>query len=441
MNWIVRVASRMMCIVSMITVAVLPAEVEAGGLFFTEFGTEDVALAGAGWAARAQDASTLFKNPAGMSRLPGNQFQGGMQALYFQSSGFSGANVPFGGNGGGNPVDVAPSASGFYVHSFNKDFKVGFGVVQNFGLMEKFQGEWVGRYYLKDAALFGVTFAPVASYRVNDYLSIGGGPNVMIGYFKYTSAVNNLLPGQGDGTLQTKDTTAGVGGQVGVLLEPRQGTRFGVTYYSPIKLNFSDSPSLSGLGPGNEAIFGGLRNARLDLGMTVPQRVIASVYHELTDRLAIMGNFGWDNWSQFGKVDVSLVSQTTVSAATAINYQDTYHVAVGGQYRLNPAWLLNGGFAYDSSMVKDQDRTASLPVGTTYKFGMGVNWLMRPNIKLGFSYELSYMGDLSVSQNRGPLAGQLTGEFPNLIGHFFALTVHWGSQGVTFGPGGETTSS
>lgn len=77
--------------------------------------------------------------------------------------------------------------------------------------------------------------------------------------------------------------------------------------------------------------------------MTVPQRVIASVYHELTDRLAIMGNFGWDNWSQFGKVDVSLVSQTTVSAATAINYQDTYHVAVGGQYRLNPAWLLNGG--------------------------------------------------------------------------------------------------
>jgi long-chain fatty acid transport protein len=45
---------------------------EAGGLFLTEFGTEDVALASAGWAARAQDASTLFKNPAGMSRLEGN---------------------------------------------------------------------------------------------------------------------------------------------------------------------------------------------------------------------------------------------------------------------------------------------------------------------------------------------------------------------------------
>ncbi|MDN5940251.1 MAG: OmpP1/FadL family transporter [Nitrospira sp.] len=412
---------------------------EAGGLFLSEFGTEDVALAGAGWAARAQDASTLFKNPAGMSRLQGNQFQGGLQALYFQGS-FSPDVATFGGGGGGNPVGVAPGASGFYVHSLNKDFKVGLGVFSNFGLGLKYDGDWAGRYYLKDTALVGVTFAPVASYRVNDMLSIGGGPNVMVGYFKYTSAVNNLAP-VGDGQLQTKDTTAGVGGQFGVLLEPNQRTRFGVTYYSPIKLNFSDDPSLSGLGPGNEAIFGGLRNARLDLGITVPQRVIVSAYHELTDRLALMGNFGWDNWSQFGKVDVSLVSQTTVSGTTAINYQDTYHVAVGGQYRLNPEWLLNGGFAYDSSMVKDQDRTLSLPVGSTYKFGGGVNWLMKPTIKLGFSYELSYLGDLSISQNRGPLAGEVTGQFKDAMMHFFAFTVNWGSQGVIFGPGGEKTPS
>ena len=71
-----------------------PSLGRAGGLILTEFGTEDVALAGAGWAARAQDASTLFKNPAGMSRLEGNQFQGGLQALYFQSGGFSGTNTP-----------------------------------------------------------------------------------------------------------------------------------------------------------------------------------------------------------------------------------------------------------------------------------------------------------------------------------------------------------
>ena len=429
---------------AMATVVVILALTEAsyaGGLFLTEFGTEDVALAGAGWAARAQDASTLFKNPAGMSLLEGNQLQGGLQALYFQSGGFSGTNTPFGGNGGGNPVGVLPAASAFYVHSLNKDFKVGLGMLSNFGLGLKYDQGFVGRYYVKQAALIGITFAPVASYRVNEQFSIGGGPNIMVGYLKTTANINNVLPpGIGDGQLEVRDTTVGVGGQFGVLYEPAKGTRVGVTYYSPIKLNFSDTPSFSNLGTIGTALQNnGVLNRRIDLGVTVPQHVILSGYHELSDRWAVMGDFGWENWSQFGKVDVSVVSSTTNSLTTDIDYNDTYHVGIGGQYRLNPEWLLNSGFAYDSSMVSAANRSIALPVGATYKWGVGANWLMNPKVKLGFSYELDYMGDMSISQNRGPLAGQLTGQFQNAMTHFFAITLNWGSQGVTFGPGSSAS--
>ncbi len=235
--------------VTILTVGLMmPNASHAGGLFLTEFGTEDVALAGAGWAARAEDASTLFKNPAGMSRLEGHHFQGGLQALYYAGS-FSPTVATFGGGGGGNPVGVVPGVSGFYVHSVSKDFKVGLGLLSNFGLGLKYDGDWAGRYYVRDAALVGVTFAPVASYRVNDVLSVGGGPNVMVGYQKYTSAVNNLLPNLGDGELQVKDTTAGVGGQVGVLLEPTQRTRFGSHLLFADQAQFL-GPSQS-LGPGS----------------------------------------------------------------------------------------------------------------------------------------------------------------------------------------------
>ncbi|MGZ9275273.1 MAG: hypothetical protein ACXW34_11070, partial [Nitrospira sp.] len=92
---------------------------------------------------------------------------------------------------------------------------------------------------------------------------------------------------------------------------------------------------------------------------------------------------------------------------------------------------------YDSSMVSDANRSIALPVAATYKFGLGANWLMSPRVKLGFSYELTYIGDMAISQNRGPLAGQLNGSFNNTMIHFFALTLNWGSQGVTFGPGGS----
>jgi len=97
--------------------------------------------------------------------------------------------------------------------------------------------------------------------------------------------------------------------------------------------------------------------------------------------------------------------------------------------------LLNGGFAYDSSMVSAANRTLALPAGATYKFGVGANWLMSPKVKLGFSYELAYLGDLAVSQNRGPLAGEVSGQFKDVAMHFFAFTFNWGSEGVAFGPG------
>jgi long-chain fatty acid transport protein len=139
-------------------------------------------------------------------------------------------------------------------------------------------------------------------------------------------------------------------------------------------------------------------------------------------------------------VDVAVTGgQTNPSLTTKSKYDDTYHVGIGSQYRLNPEWLLNGGFAYDSSMVSNANRSLALPTGATYKFGLGANWLKSPKVKLGFSYELAYMGDLSISQNRGQLAGQVTGEFKDTMLHFFALTLNWGSQGVTFGPGGQAS--
>jgi long-subunit fatty acid transport protein len=51
-----------------------PAEAGAGGIIAYEIGTADVGLASAGYSARAQDASTVLTNPAGMTRLEGNQF-------------------------------------------------------------------------------------------------------------------------------------------------------------------------------------------------------------------------------------------------------------------------------------------------------------------------------------------------------------------------------
>ncbi len=54
----------------------------AGGLYLYEIGTPEVGLAAAGYAARAQDPSTVFTNPEGMTRLERSELQIGVQPLY-----------------------------------------------------------------------------------------------------------------------------------------------------------------------------------------------------------------------------------------------------------------------------------------------------------------------------------------------------------------------
>ena len=58
----------------------------AGGILLYETGTAEIGLASAGYGARAQDASSVLTNPAGMTRLDGTQFLLGVRRCTEASS-------------------------------------------------------------------------------------------------------------------------------------------------------------------------------------------------------------------------------------------------------------------------------------------------------------------------------------------------------------------
>jgi len=302
------------------------AQAWAGGLLLYEIGTPDSGLAAAGWAARAQDPATIATNPAGMTRLDGDQVMAGVQALYADLQFSSNANTTVSGGDGGNPVKLFPGGSAFYVHSLAPDWKLGLGMYGNFGLVMDNNDNWVGRYNVQDVAMLGMTLTPALAYKVDDQLSIGVGLNAMYGVFEYEVAVHNALDAIGDGQLDIGDSDWGYGANLGVLFELHPGTRLGLDYTSEIELDFTDTPDFTNLGPVLGAILPGAIG-ELDLAMTVPQTVMASVYHELDGRWALLGNVGWQDWSEFGKVGVEVNSDST--ATVDRNYNDTWHAALG----------------------------------------------------------------------------------------------------------------
>jgi long-chain fatty acid transport protein len=399
---------------------------QAGGISLYEIGTPDVGLASAGFAARAQDASTLYKNPAGMSRLNDAQLQAGIQVLYgaVQFSPDSKTSPTLGNKDGGVAVGALPGVSLFYVQPLGEKWRVGFGTFNSFGLMATYDKNWVGRYYAQESALVGISFMPSVSYQATDWLSFGASLNAMYGYLNNKVAVNNPGPFRSDGEMKYVDGNWGFGGNGGILLEPAKGTRFGLTYTSPVKLDFADKPTFTGLGPVLGAVLS--NPAELSIGMTVPQSVMLGVYQEITDRLALMGDVGWQDWSQFGYVQLGVDSANPKQLTGNLNYQDTWHAALGAQYTFSDHWVGTAGMAYDSSAVNDANRTVVLPMSQAWRFGVGALWQVSENVYLNAAYEFMWAGDMPVDQGAdGTARGRVSGGYNDAWFSFFTVNVTW----------------
>jgi long-chain fatty acid transport protein len=329
-----------------------------------------------------------------------------------------------GTDGGGNAVGWLPAGSMFVVVPVAEKWRVGLGALSYFGLAEDYGDDWVGRYYVQKSALIGMTLMPSVSFQATEWLSVGAGMNAMYGYLDTDLAVNNIVGS--DGQMSLEDRTWGFGANVGVLIKAGEKTRFGITYLSPVKLDFGATPSYSGLGL---VLSNALANpSQLDLGLTVPQSVMVSGYHELNEQWALMADFGWQNWSEFGYVQAGVEN----GAATTLDlqYQDTFHGAIGAQYKGWEKWTLSSGVAFDTSSVDDANRTVTLPMGQAWRFGVGAQYQISEKVNLGAAYTFLWAGDMSVDQQSVlPVAaggrGRVSGSYDDAWFNFITVNLTW----------------
>ena len=103
------------------SVIVYAGQAGAGGLYINEFGTSSMGTAGAGSQAWANDASTSFHNPAGMTRIEGKEFMVTGGLIYSKIKFDPAPNTPIPGGDGGDAGALAPLLGAFYTHSITDD--------------------------------------------------------------------------------------------------------------------------------------------------------------------------------------------------------------------------------------------------------------------------------------------------------------------------------
>ena len=395
----------------------------SAGLWLFEDGSPEMGHATAGSAALGQNASTAFSNPAAMTRLDRSQMMVGLLAIYADAR-FDAEEAEFGGGDGGNAGGWIPAGSFAYVHDYSPDLKFGIWLGSYFGLGLDYGSDWAGRYYVQEADFVTMAANPGVGYRLNDQWSIGAGFSVVYGELEQKTAINN--PASDDGQLKIDTDDWALGYNLGVLYEPTQTTRFGLTYRSKVDLEFEDTAKVSGLGPILSGV-GNLLNligSEVDMEMSVPASVNFSAYHEFTERFALLGSITWQDSSEFGKSTISISSETTTNLTADRNFDDAWTYALGCKYRLAEPWLLSLGIAYSESLVDDDDRTVDLPVDRQWRYAVGIEYDLSEDTTIGAAYAYLDAGDAPVNQNRGALAGALAGDFSTNELHFFGINLN-----------------
>jgi long-chain fatty acid transport protein len=395
-----------------LAVALASSQLFASGFALNEQGISAMGTGFAGRSSTADDASTVYGNPAGMARIKRQQITGGFAAID-ASTDIDNASGSRTGTNKGDMVPFTGVPMGFYVKPIDEHWAFGLGVYAPFGLITDYENSFQGRNFGSKSEVKVVTFQPTISYAFNDRVSIGFGPTIN----RLSGTLESTLTtpfSRNDGRVQVKGDDIGYGFNVGLLVQATDTTRIGLTYHSKVDYKLDGHTEVDAA-PGTPAAV--LRNGRYDasLDITTPESADLSVTQDINDAWKVYAGATWTRWSQLKDITVENDGVTAAAGgalAPALagtireeqNWHNTWAYALGTSYQLNKEWVLRTGLTFDQSPTNNADRSPRIPTGDRTIFSVGAGW--SPNEDWTFDVAYSYLQEEKVTVNRTNALGQ-----------------------------------
>jgi long-chain fatty acid transport protein len=363
----------------------------------------------AGAAAVAEDASTIYFNPAGMSLLQGSDLAlvGHAIILNAEFSGSAtnplalGGGAATGGNGGdAGGTSFVPNL--YFSMPINDRWSAGIGINAPFGLVTEYDSNWAGRFQGVKSEITSLNVNPAFSFKVNDAVSIGAGVNYQQLDANLTNAVVLGAGMEGDTELDANDD--GWGWNLGAIFQLSPAARMGVAYRSEIDYELQGDVTTTFMGT-----LVGAASGAATANVTMPDTLSLSGTYQTSDRLQLLGDITRTGWSSINQINVVDPSTGTLRDVLVLDFDNAYRYSIGANYVLNEKWTLKGGLAYDETPVKSAEtRTVRLPDNnrTWISFGGQVKVGKSGRVDLGYTH--IFIEDADINNTRSQQVPGLT---------------------------------
>jgi long-chain fatty acid transport protein len=390
---------------------------EAGASAFAlaEQGVSGLGNAYAGAAAVAEDASTVWWNPAGMSRLPRGKhlLMGGhliVPSTEFNNRASTPAALqPTGTGNGGDAGETALVPNLFFAMDLNPTWSFGVGVNVPFGLATEYDANWIGRFQGINSEVKTLNINPSVSYKLSDRASVGFGISYQRAEIDLTSAVNYSAAAGGalgpglEGQNNTSVDGDAWGFNIGAIFDIAPATRLGVHYRSSLDYETDGTTSFSNV-PGPLAASPLLSNGNVKLDLETPATLALSAAHRMSDRLELLGDITWTEWSKIDRLPLIRTSGPASGATLdtlTFNFDDTWRLSVGASYKYSGPWTLRAGVAFDQSPVPNAEtRSVRLPDHDRYWLALGATYQASRSSRFDIGYAFIKVKDADINNNQ-----------------------------------------
>jgi long-chain fatty acid transport protein len=425
------------------SLALIPAIAGASGFALLEQSASRLGTAFAGTAAAADDATTVFFNPAGMTSLHEPEAIVSASGIEITSEFRNDSSVaafaqPLGGNGGdAGDWNFVPAA--YFVLPVGDELAFGIGVNAPFGLKLIYEADWIGRFQALRNDIKTLNVNPSVGWQINERISVGAGVDYQRLDAELTNDVNysavvaqgvqqlvaagQLPPATGAAVIAANTASSGLarvrgdddawGFNIGALFDLSDSTRLGLSYRSSIDYSVGgtiDFAAPPGADPIASAIIAAasapgapLSSGVVSVALELPDFATLSLQHRFTKDFALLADVAWTGWSSVQELRIVRDSGVTASL-TPEQWRDTWRFALGATYALNDRLTLRAGVALDETPVPDDTRTPRLPDSDRTWVAIGAHWQVSPALLMDFGYAHLFSDTVSLDQDAGNVA-------------------------------------
>ncbi len=373
----------------------------AAAAWLSESGGPDMAMASAGRAAIATDATTIGLNPAGMVALGGTAVSvvtmPARMSLEFQGSAATPGSAV-------NQQRTTPAVSAFAMRQQGR-WAVGVGAYGNVGLACDFGSKWSGRRAIEDAQLRSINVVPAVAYRLTDSLDVGASIGAQYADVQAGMAVSNEAIYYGppldlpDGQLRIKGSWWEPVENLGVVYRPGTGTSIGFAWTSSVTHSMDLEVRAKGIHPLLAGMLGQQESAELDFEL--PQQFTLSAAHLVSPDTLLAASVGWQQWSAFGRARIRLAGQDAPMFEDGLN--DTWSAAIGLRQQVDPRWTLATGIAYDSDPSVNGTMPIYFPMAEQLRLAAGADYRFSETLLLRVALSVISQGKVRVAQDTYPV--------------------------------------